>query len=1118
MKDAVPGEAPSGGDEERRSVPAGARWLLVVALAALVLVPLLAIGQQYPQLIDLSGSPRAGSGTRVLEAVSGESEAARALGERLVDGLWWDSFFVLVYGTTIALSCLLPTRRLVRYRWAGRVLAGFAGAAALADLVENHAVAVLLDRSGGSSTSLPAVGSPAELSDWLRMVLSDAAAAQRVEYAGAAKLALVASPAVFAVGALVAWALGQTERSTIAASRVRDAILAARQSQSGQPEGHRLVLGRRLPALVRARRWLVGDEPPALRLGPPDTIRARCGVGVCFSGGGIRSAAYNLGALQELQAGGVLNRAEYLAAVSGGSYIASAYSLVATESSEEALGSMPPFAPGSPEEQHLRNRTSYLVPGPLGFLYALWRLARGVLLNLVFIGLVLFLLARPYGWALQDRFPLDQGRCRVEGVVAVGAPDVVPAGEAERVLNQQSNEGCSEVTFRVLPWAVVVLGVLAGLAVVLGVFDVLLRPRDGAARRLERWSYRLLMAALVVGIVLFAVPRLVEVLLDRPTWLREPGANAVRWFGALGPSIGALASLVVAGATLAGGGPGRHAGSWSTAEATSGLATRARQALGRLATGTRAFVLVLVGAVIAPLAFVAGAVAFAYGGVLARFSAGDVALWLLACGAFVLIQGVGDLNRWSLHPYYKRRLQSAFAVQRVCQGGTAFAEEIPFDREIPFSDLLDSPKLLICAAVNVTDYGLLPPGRPVSTFTFCRDEIDAGVLGHSKIRHLATLLGSHHRRDFTVPAAVAASGAAFSPVMGKMTRAHLRFIMALVNLRLGVWLPNPLRVQQWAASRRVPEPLTAADESSKRAELERRLEARRQDLDEVLERTRMEVTKVRRRLQQEVKGSWGRPDPSTSEIARRRRVASREIAEAESGLLQAKLAMERERRKLEAHDDRVGSEGGGDFLGFPGVARPTLIFREMLGRFRATSRFVYVTDGGHYENLGLVELVRRGCREIYCFDAAGDQLDAFTTLADAATIAETELGVRIDVDPKPIGTPAEGHPNGTDHVTGLIWYPDAPDDPGRIVFAKAAVTPELPPEVRSWHKSNPGFPTEGTDDQLYTDQRFEAYRALGAHTAVRAIASMDRLFGRFPIEEQGPRRLGAPCRRSDVIG
>src|SRR4051812_5814976 len=65
------------------------------------------------------------------------------------------------------------------------------------------------------------------------------------------------------------------------------------------------------------KRWvLYGDKPEPMPsvMGPlEDPVEPR--LGVCCSGGGIRSAAYNLGALQVLQRTDELRRATYLAAV-----------------------------------------------------------------------------------------------------------------------------------------------------------------------------------------------------------------------------------------------------------------------------------------------------------------------------------------------------------------------------------------------------------------------------------------------------------------------------------------------------------------------------------------------------------------------------------------------------------------------------------------------------------------------------------------------------------------------------------------------------------------------------------------------------------------------------------
>ena len=88
-------------------------------------------------------------------------------------------------------------------------------------------------------------------------------------------------------------------------------------------------------------------------------------LGISFSGGGIRSAAFCLGAYQALSRQGLFQRARYLSAVSGGSYIAGALTAAQGKSDAEALrGEAAPWSRRSPEEWYLRTHLSYLAPGP----------------------------------------------------------------------------------------------------------------------------------------------------------------------------------------------------------------------------------------------------------------------------------------------------------------------------------------------------------------------------------------------------------------------------------------------------------------------------------------------------------------------------------------------------------------------------------------------------------------------------------------------------------------------------------------------------------------------------------------------------------------------------------
>ena len=181
----------------------------------------------------------------------------------------------------------------------------------------------------------------------------------------------------------------------------------------------------------RRVRWFFSGcrhDPRPSRLGTLESPDPDA-VGICCSGGGIRSAAFNLGALQALQQRSILQDAKYLAAVSGGSYIAAAFCMVAKRDDPAADDSdpkafddaHPPFHPGSPEEQYLRNRSSYLAPDGLSKLFLAYRVLLGLVFNLLFLGCALVAIgialgtlstARSTGRSPTRRFAAPSGRGR----------------------------------------------------------------------------------------------------------------------------------------------------------------------------------------------------------------------------------------------------------------------------------------------------------------------------------------------------------------------------------------------------------------------------------------------------------------------------------------------------------------------------------------------------------------------------------------------------------------------------------------------------------------------------------------------------------------------------------
>ena len=141
------------------------------------------------------------------------------------------------------------------------------------------------------------------------------------------------------------------------------------------------------------RQNALGNPPPGSDL---DGTEAWA---VCCSGGGIRSASYCLGAFQALQEDNFLDKARLILGVSGGGYIAASRALVASGLEQDA--SPPAYAPGSPEEQHLRDNTRYIAPDAKTLLAGVLTLLFGVAVTLVLVLTPVFAVAHAWGWVLR---------------------------------------------------------------------------------------------------------------------------------------------------------------------------------------------------------------------------------------------------------------------------------------------------------------------------------------------------------------------------------------------------------------------------------------------------------------------------------------------------------------------------------------------------------------------------------------------------------------------------------------------------------------------------------------------------------------------------------------------
>jgi hypothetical protein len=158
--------------------------------------------------------------------------------------------------------------------------------------------------------------------------------------------------------------------------------------------------------------------------------------------------------------------------------------------------------------------------------------------------------------------------------------------------------------------------------------------------------------------------------------------------------------------------------------------------------------------------------------------------------------------------------------------------------------------------------------------------------------------------------------------------------------------------------------------------------------------------------------------------------------------------------------------------------------RELFGFVDEGSSFLNLSDGGHFENLGVYELVRRRCRYIIAIDGEQDADYRFESLGGAVRKCRADFGIEIEIDPRPI-TP-ESKFSRTHCVVGRINDKEE-GKVGWLLYLKASITGDEPADVEEYRRENPEFPQQSTADQFFSESRFESYRRLGLHVARTAF-------------------------------
>lgn len=208
---------------------------------------------------------------------------------------------------------------------------------------------------------------------------------------------------------------------------------------------------------------------------------------------------------------------------------------------------------------------------------------------------------------------------------------------------------------------------------------------------------------------------------------------------------------------------------------------------------------------------------------------------------------------------------------------------------------------------------------------------------------------------------------------------------------------------------------------------------------------------------------------------------------------------------------------------------PTYFFRELLGRIGSNNKMINISDGGHIENLGAYELLRRGCRLVIAVDAGEDKAYSFFDLNNLIIRTRNELGLEIrfrETDqPEDLirPRPSQVYSRKRFAIADIYqwWEDDKVIDPvtqietncvinfaeprkiGTFIYVKSSVLAPVGKPILSEKEDrlkygtykykiyHPDFPHESTSDQFFDEIQWEAYYQLGQYIGADMLGITD---------------------------
>ncbi len=186
-----------------------------------------------------------------------------------------------------------------------------------------------------------------------------------------------------------------------------------------------------------------------------------------------------------------------------------------------------------------------------------------------------------------------------------------------------------------------------------------------------------------------------------------------------------------------------------------------------------------------------------------------------------------------------------------------------------------------------------------------------------------------------------------------------------------------------------------------------------------------------------------------------------------------------------------------------------LLASEWIGRFGGPREQLWnLSDGGHFDNTAVYELVRRRLPLILAVDGSADPDIRLDDLAELIRQVRVDFGAEVeflDVNPMTpltaiippwvtdwlvfgqVGSLAELALGKCHLAMAKITWADAPDQISWLVYVKTSLSGDETVDIANYKRLSKAFPSESTTDQFFDESQWESYRKLGQHIGQRAF-------------------------------